>query len=118
MSGNEHVRWKLLAMHAKRRWRRQVPFDLCQYIKPVAHVQGIVIGLDLLDRGRSLGESQLERMEGLVQDLSALVGHDGVAHRLGGENEAHPDCCQCQSARFVQVLISAQCGFDAVVCIG
>ena len=76
-------------MHMERRGRCQAPFDLGQHLKLVAHVHGIVVGLDFLDRGRSLGKSQLQRMEGPVQNLPALVGHHGVAHRFRGKGETH-----------------------------
>lgn len=66
MLGNEYIRWRFLTIHAKHRWRRQMPFNLSQHLKLVAHVHGILVGLDLFDRGRPLAESQLERMEGPV----------------------------------------------------
>ena len=64
-----------------------MPLYLADHVKLVAHVHGVVVWLDLVERRRSQWDEAW--MGGFVQQLTALVGEHGMAHVFGGNCELH-----------------------------
>lgn len=63
-----------------------MPLDLSQDIELVLHVRLVVIWPDFLDSGGA-DAKKFEWSVCFVDDLSLLVGDDGIANAFSGERE-------------------------------
>jgi hypothetical protein len=91
MRRKEVVGLHLLPIETKRRRSNQMPIYLADYDELVAHVRGVIVWLDLVDRRRLHGDSEAG-MGRFVEHLAVFIREGGVAHgHSGGEYELHDE---------------------------
>lgn len=93
MLPKERVRLHLCPTDPERRRSNRTPFNLTHDLKLVLHIHRIRVRDNLVDRRRRLADG-LEWVRRLVEHLTGVVGEHGVAHRFGGEGEAHGAGCE------------------------